>query len=75
MPFTTVIPLPLLQMKSSSKEGEARTGAGQSTGEDISIGCMYTFATQNSNIIKEKPPEESVFFIKVFFLQIFTLEL
>lgn len=51
MPFTTVIPLPHLQMMSSSKEGEARTGAGQSTGENISVGCMYmhTSTTQNSN--------------------------
>lgn len=62
--FTTVIPLPHLQMMSSSKEGEARTGAGQSTGEDISVGCMYmyTSTTQNNNIIKRNHQSKAGFF-------------
>lgn len=57
-PFTTVIPLPHLQTMSSSREGEARTGAGQSTGEKVRLGGLHTYlpAAQNSNIIKEERP-------------------
>lgn len=69
MPFTTVIRPLHLQMMSSSKEGEVRTGAGQSTGENVSVGCMYMYisATQNSHIIKRNHQRKVCFFKKKYF--------
>lgn len=40
MPSTVVIPLPHLQTMSNSREGEVRTGAGQSTGESLNSSCL-----------------------------------
>lgn len=39
-PSTVVTPLPPPQTMSNSRDGEVRTGAGQSTGESLSSSCL-----------------------------------